>query len=395
MKITGIKLYPLTLRFKQVFEESFGTVGKVEKNVLIQIFTDEGIYGLGEAISLGPWYSVETQGSIMFLIKEYIGPKVLLGEDPFNVDKIWNGMDNVSTNNTVAKSCVDFALYDIMGKALGVPVYKLIGGKFADRIPMRWGIGNGSPEQMVEFALEGIDKGFRGLKIKCGIDVRKDIEIVKTLRKAIGDDVDLTVDVNQAYTPEQAIRLIKQMEEYNVLCVEQPVLAFDLDGLRRVRDNTTASIGLCEAGLTSYEIMKAIKKEAVDYVHLKIARSGGFYRGKQIVGMIRAANMSCTGSTQLGMGVELAADAHFAVATKQLGNPPYHIQGYGSGLMKLFNVSETTNITDDIVTKTPIIKDGYMYVPEDPGLGVEINPAGVEKYMEESPVVIGDCGASK
>ena len=392
MKIVGIKLYPLTLRFKQVFEESFGTVGAAEKNVLVQIFTDEGIYGLGEAISLGPWYSVESQGSIMFLIKEYIGPGVLMGEDPFNIDKIWNGMDRVATNNTVAKSAVDFALYDIMGKALGVPVYKLIGGKYTDKIPMRWGIGNGTPEEMVGFAEAGIKKGFRGLKIKCGIDFRKDIEIVKTIREAIGDDIDLTVDVNQAYTPEQAIRLINQMEKYNVLCVEQPVIASDLDGLRRVRDHTSASIGLCEAGLTPSEIMKAIKKEAVDYVHLKIARSGGFYVGKQIVGMIRAANMSCTGSTQLGMGVELAADAHFAFATEQLGNPPYDIQGYGSGLMKLFNVNDTSLIEGDIVTKTPLIKEGFMYVPEEPGLGVELNMDGVNNYLEGEPVIIGDCG---
>lgn len=395
MKITGIKLYPLTLRFRKVIEESFGAVGKEEKNVLVQIFTDEGITGLGEAVSLGPFYSSESQGTVTDIIKNYFAPKVLLGEDPFNIDKIINSMDRVATGHSIAKSSVDFALHDIMGKSLGVPVYKLIGGSYTDKLNLRWGVvGGEDPDKMASKSLEGVKEGYKAIKIKCGVSPKLDVECVRAVREAIGDDIDLTVDINQAYVPEQAIQIIRRMEKYNVLCVEQPVPQWDLEGLKRVRDNVEVAIGACESSYSIYDIMKILKMNAADVIHFKVARSGGFHRGKQIVNMVRAAGVSCTGSTQLGMGVEVACTAHFGVSNYQLGHEPYrNLGGYGSGLLALFNVGSTENIMDDIVTPTPLIKGGYLHVPRGPGLGVEINQTGLAKFMEGEPVEIGNCTA--
>ena len=395
MKIIGIKLYPLTLRFGKTIEESFGTVGKEEKNTLVQIFTDEGIYGLGEAVTLGPFYSSESQGTVMDLIANYLGPKVLLGENPFNVDKIVYAMERVATGHAIAKSAIDFALYDIMGKKLGVPVYNLLGGSYTEKIPLRLGVvGAGSPQKMAELSLEGVKEGYRALKIKCGVEPKRDVECVRAVREAVGEEIDITVDVNQAYTPGQAIRIIREMEKYNVLLVEQPVPQFDLEGLKRVRANVDTAIGACESSYTIYDIMKIIKLNAADVIQFKVTRSGGFYRGKQIVGMIRAAGMSVVGSTQLGMGVEVACTAHFAVSNCQLGHSPYERQGYGSGLLGLFNVLSTAGIKDDIVTPTPLIADGYLYVPQSPGLGVEINPDGLARFQEGAAVEIGECPTS-
>ena len=395
MKIVGIRLYPLTLRYKLTCEVSFGTHGIEEKNVLVQIFTDEGVSGLGEASTLGPFYSTETQATVIDLIANYFGPNVLIGEDPFNTDKIVYLMDRVATGHSIAKSSVDFALYDIMGKTLGVPVYKLIGGSYTEKIPLRWAVGGSDFSTMVEMCLKGIKEGYKVLKIKCGINPKRDVECVRVIREAIGSEIDLTVDVNQAYTPEQAIRIIKEMEQYNILYVEQPVAQFDIDGLKRVRDNVETGIGACEASYTIYDIMKIVKANAADFINFKVARSGGFYRGKQIVGMVNAAGLSCVGSTQLGMGVELACTAHFAVSSCLLGHAPYTGQGYGSGLMKLFNVISTVDIKDDIITPTPLIQGGYLYVPQSPGLGVELNPDGVDKFLDGTPVEIGECPNTK
>lgn len=395
MKIIGIKLYPLTLRFKKVIEESFGAVGKEEKNVLVQIFTDEAVTGLGEACTLGPFYSSESQGTVIDIIKNYFAPKVLLGEDPFNIDKIVNSMDRVATGHAIAKSSIDFALHDIMGKSLGLPVYRLIGGSYTDKLALRWGVvGGEDPDKMASKSLEGVKEGFKAIKIKCGIEPKFDVECVRAVREAIGDDIDLTVDINQAYVPEQAIQIIRRMEKYNVLCVEQPVPAWDFEGLKRVRDNVEVAIGACESSYSIYDIMKIVKMDAADVIHFKVARSGGFYRGKQVVNMVRASGISCTGSTQLGMGVEVACTAHFGVSNSQLGHEPYrNLGGYGSGLLALFNVASTENLKDDIVTPTPLIKGGYLHVPQGPGLGVEINPDGLQKFIDGEPIEIGQCSA--
>lgn len=390
MKITGLKIYPLTLNFGYIINESFGAVGREEKNVLLQICTNDNIYGLGEAITLGPFYSSESQGTVIDMIMNYFGPKVLIGEDPFNIDKIVYKMDKIVTGHSIAKTCVDIALHDIMGKSLNLPLYRIIGGKFRDKIPLRYGIGSGTPEQMAAMAKRGIDDGYKCIKMKCGMHPKEEIECVKAVREAIGDDNDITIDINQNFTPEQAIRWIRQVEKYNVLNVEQPVPKFDLYGLKRVRDNVETAIAACETGYTIEDVMTIIKADACDVLHFKVARSGGFYRSKQIVAMTRAAGMSVTGSTQLGMGVELAAMAHFAVSNISLGHDPYFAQGYGGGLLNLYDVVDTKGITDDIVSPTPLIEKGFLYVPEGPGLGVTLNPKGLERWQKGETITMGE-----
>ena len=173
MKIVGLEMIPLTMRFKGIIKESFGTVGAKEDNVVVKIYTDEGITGLGEGCTLGPFYCGESQETVMGIIGNHLYPKVLEGKDPFNIDPIHFEMDKVVYNNTVAKAAIDFALYDIMGKALNVPVYKLLGGRFADEIPLRGSVGIGKPEKMAELAKSIIEEGFGGIKMKVGLILLK------------------------------------------------------------------------------------------------------------------------------------------------------------------------------------------------------------------------------
>ena len=165
MKIIGLEMIPLTMRFKGTIKESFGTVGAKEDNVVIKIYTDEGITGLGEGCTLGPFYCGESQETVMGIIGHHLYPKVLEDKDPFNIDPIH---------------------FDIMGKTLNVPVYKLIGGRFADEIPLRGSVGIDQPEKMAEVAKSIIDEGFGGIKMKVGLNVAMDIKRVKAIREAIG-----------------------------------------------------------------------------------------------------------------------------------------------------------------------------------------------------------------
>jgi len=384
MKIIGIEIFPLTIRFQTVIEESFGTVGLREDDVVIKMYTDEGISGLGEASTLGPFYSGESQGTVIDIIANHLFPKVLVGENPFNLDLIHRKMDKVVYANTVAKSAIDFALYDIMAKSLGLPVYQLLGGCSMRKIPLRFAVGIDTPERMAKYAHEAVKAGFSGIKMKVGLEPAEDIKRVAAMRKAIGPNYIIDVDVNGAYLAKEAIETLTRMEEYSPLLVEQPVNRDDLEGMALVRRHVNIPIGACESALTLPQILRVIKMEAADFFNYKIDRSGGFFRGKQAVHMIDAAGLFAVGSEQLGFGIEVAAQAHFAASTSILKFPA----GFGAGLLKIVGQFDTKNMKGDITVNTPKIEKGCLEVPSGPGLGVELDHEAAEKYLTEGKTII-------
>jgi L-alanine-DL-glutamate epimerase-like enolase superfamily enzyme len=387
LKIIGIEVFPLSVSFGQVIEESFGTVGKREDDVVIKIYTDEGVTGLGEGNTLGPFYSGESQGTVIDIIANHLFPKVLEGENPFNIELIHQKMDRVVYGNSVAKSAVDFALHDIMGKSLGVPVYQLLGGCSGGKIPLRWSVGIGPAEEVAELALQGIRAGFQGIKMKVGLNPSEDVKLVEAIRKSIGPDLIIDVDVNGGYRPKEAIDTIKKMEEFGPLLIEQPVRRDDLESMAMVKRNVNVPIGACESALTLPQIMRVIKMEAADFFNYKIDRSGGFFRGKQAVHMIDAAGLFSVGSEQLGFGIIVAAQAHFAVSTPILKRPA----GYGVGLLKIAKRFDTKDMIGDIVINTPKIVNGHLEIPQGPGLGVELDEDAVKKYLTpgKSSLLVG------
>lgn len=391
MKIVGMEITPITLEWKKTIGESFGEVGKREDDVIIQIFTDSSLYGLGEAMTLGPYYGRESQGTVMSILAEHFWPKVLLDEDPFNIDLIHYRMDKTVSENSFAKTAADLALHDIVGKALNIPVCKLIGGSYTDKIALHWPIGIGPPKEIEEEVLRGMAAGFKAVKMKVGNDAKQDVEMVKTVREAVGPDVAIVVDANQAYDVKRAIRIIRQMEKYDIQRVEQPVHYKDLDGMAMVRRAVEVPIGACESAITPQDIIQIIKKDAADFLNFKVMRSGGFYPSKAIVQMATAAGIFCAGSTMLGMGIELAADAHFAASTIALGPSPYRFHGIASGILKLFNAVDSSGITRDIVNGTPTIANGFLTVPKASGLGITLNKENLNSYLTKGkkPIILG------
>jgi L-alanine-DL-glutamate epimerase-like enolase superfamily enzyme len=215
--------------------------------------------------------------------------------------------------------------------------------------------------------------------------------MVKTVREAVGPEVAIIVDANQAYDVKRAIQIIRRIEKYDVQRVEQPVHYKDLDGLAMVRRAVEVPIGACESAITQQDIIQIIKKEAADFLNFKVMRSGGFYPSKAIVQMAAAAGIFCAGSTMLGMGIELAADAHFATSTISLAPSPYKFHGIASGILKLFNTVDSTGITKDIVDGTPIISKGFLTLPKGSGLGIELNRDNLNSYLTKGkkPILVG------
>ncbi len=391
MKIVGVEVTPITFQWREVVQESFGAVGAREDDVIVEILTDQGIAGIGEAMTLGPLYSKESQGTVVAVITEHLAPRGLLGEDPFNIDLIYHKMNKLVSEHSIAKTAIDVALHDIMGKKLNVPVHRLIGGAYTDKLALHWALGMGTTEEMVADALKGVKAGFGTLKVKAGSDPRQDVAHIKAIREAVGPDIPVFVDFNTGYDVKTAIRVIREMEEYDIQRVEQPVHYRDLDGMATVRRAVDVPIGACESALTMCDVVQIIKKEAADFLNFKLMRSGGFYPSKAIVQMATAAGLFCASSTQLGSGVEVAADAHFATATIALAPPPYCFHGITSGLHRLFKTVDSSGIDKDIVDGTPTIANGFVSVPQGPGLGVTLNRANLNSYLTKGkkPVLVG------
>ena len=389
MKIIGLEMIPLTMRFKGTIKESFGTVGAKEDNVVIKIYTDEGITGLGEGCTLGPFYCGESQETVMGIIGHHLYPKVLEDKDPFNIDPIHFEMDKVVYNNSVAKAAIDFALYDIVGKTLNVPVYKLIGGRFADEIPLRGSVGIDQPEKMAEVAKSIIDEGFGGIKMKVGLNVAMDIKRVKAIREAIGSEPVIDVDINGAYTPKEAIYMLRRVSDCAPITVEQPVNRDDLKGMALVKKSVDLPIGACESALTLAQVMRVIQMDAADFFNYKTSRSGGIFPAKQAVRMIESAGLFVIASEQLGFGIEVTANAHFAISTPTLKWP----EGHAAGLMGMAGKFNTIDFDGDIVDNSPMVKNGKLQAPTGPGLGLNLVEDKWKRYLTSGKEIVrlGKC----
>jgi len=396
MKIIGIEMFPINIAFKRKVKTAFRGTGRdegvSEENVVLRIYTDEGITGLGEAGTWGVYYCGESQETVMDVIGYYLFPQVLEGENPFNIDLIHSKMDAAVLNNTVAKSAIDFALYDIMGKSLNVPVYQLIGGCHAEKFPVLAAVvGIDKPETMAKVAkdsLKNLGSEPRLFKIKLGLEYLKDVKRVEAIREAVGADHSLLLDCNGSLDVKQAIYFGQQVARFSPVFLEQPVDYDDLEGLAEVKRNVPIPVGACECALKIEDMMRVIRMDAADFFNFKIDRLGGIYKGKQAAGMIKAAGKWILQSGQVSIGIAAVARSHFSAAT-------YHMFPCTSGVSGVFSIypaSEREYIeVENVLIGGPKVEKGYASVPPGPGLGVELNEKALQRFIPSgrSPRFIG------
>ena len=396
MKIIGVEMFPINIAFKRKVKTAFRGTGRdegvSEENVVLRIYTDEGITGLGEAGTWGVYYCGESQETVMDVIGYYLFPQVLEGENPFNIDLIHSKMDAAVLNNTVAKSAIDFALYDIMGKSLNVPVYQLIGGCHAEKFPVIAAVvGIDKPETMAKVAkdsLKNLGSEPRLFKIKLGLEYLKDVKRVEAIREAVGADHSLLLDCNGSLDVKQAIYFGQQVARFSPVFLEQPVDYDDLEGLAEVKRNVPIPVGACECALKIEDMMRVIRMDAADFFNFKIDRLGGIYKGKQAAGMIKAAGKWILQSGQVSIGIAAVARSHFSAAT-------YHMFPCTSGVSGVFSIYPATEReyieVENVLIGGPKVEKGYASVPPGPGLGVELNEKALQRFIPSgrSPRFIG------
>ena len=356
MKIVDICTVPLKAKFRSPSRFALGTRTH-SFNVLVKIISDEGITGVGEACPL-PFWSSETGKSIVEAIENHLKP-VLIGKDPIHIASLINIMDRVLDGNNFAKAAVDIALYDLVGKALNVPVHVLLGGKYRDRVEVNSSVGIGSSEEMAQKCKEIVDKGFKFIKVYGGRDnLRDDIAHLEAIRKKIGYKIQIYLEINQQWNVSNALKSIRELQRFDLLFVEQPVPKWDLSGLKEVKDRSPVPVAADESVGSLQSVFQFASGRQADIINLYVQKTGGIYRTHQAISVLEAAGMQCFMGSLLELGIATAAAIHLACSIKDLKLPCYLVG--------------PERYLQDIVEPPLRISNGYIEVPTGPGLGVNL-----------------------
>jgi L-Ala-D/L-Glu epimerase len=374
LRITEVETIPLRIPFRHVLTESVGRYEEITP-VLVKLHTDGAVTGIGEVESY-PLYErdgVEPQAGVLSLLESGFAP-LLVGADPFQVEGLWARMDEVVKGHLWVKAGIDIALYDLMGKALDVPAYDLLGGACRRRHPVEgvgFGISLDEPEAVAEIAARAVARGFVELELKAGDeDPRRDVERVRLTRRAIGPDPRIKIDVNRGYDVRTAIRVITAMEEFGIDLVEQPIAAWDLDGLAMVRRAIRTPLVVDESVSSVHDLMAVIRHGAADGVHIKPTVKGGLTSARRLAALAEAAGLLIVPGTNVPTGVGMGAVHAFLAATRHV-----HRGIHGSPLDAL---------ADDVV-RAPIPPDTtWVEIGDRPGLGFELDEAKVARYRVTS-----------
>jgi L-alanine-DL-glutamate epimerase-like enolase superfamily enzyme len=306
-------------------------------NAIIQV-THNDYTGYGEA-SPSEYYG-ESQETVLACIALFAGN---LGNDPFEIEELHHRLDKIIRLHPSAKAAVDMAVYDIMGKMLGVPVYKLLGAT-AKRTPhTSFTIGLDTPAQMAKKAL--LAKDYPILKIKVG--TRHDLDIIKAIRDVT--NAVLRVDANAGWTPKEAIKNIEALLPYNIEFVEQPVASHDLKGLKMVRENSPLPIIADESCVTVEDIPRVA--DCVDGINIKLMKCGGILPALKMIHVARAHNLRIMLGCMIESSLAITAAAHL------------------TPLVDYADLDGHLLIDDDIYDGVKV-ENGKLVLPERPGLGV-------------------------
>jgi muconate cycloisomerase len=359
-----------------------GLTEPIGRYVLVRMTDTGGQVGWGEAPALKDWggefgrYFGESEAIVRLIIEKYLAP-VVAGIELGNVAELHARMDSVVKGYPYAKAAVEFAFYDLSSRAVDRPVYFLLGGKVRDRIPVTHSLGLISVADAEIEAAKVASEGVKTIKIKVGTDIRRDIEVVKAVRNAVGPDVELCIDANEGYkTPGEAIGAVREMEKYKLKYVEQPV--HGIEGLAAVARAIDQPVMADESAWNAHDVIQIIEKKAAQIVSIYTTKPGGLYKALEVNAVCRAAGIICNVNGSVETGVGNLANIQFAAAAPTVilscvvpvSTPQEAQHGQVGGIY----------YKDDLL-KTPFkLVDGAIEVPDGVGMGMEVDESKVEKY---------------
>ena len=356
MIITGIKTYLVDANVP----DSSGW--KARNWLFIKVFTDEGIYGVGE----GSGWPRVVETAVHDLTP------ILIGENPFAIEKLWqkmfiammgHGMTGVVGGG--ALSAIEMALWDIKGKALGLPVSDLLGGKIRDKVRLY------AHARSAQRARELVDRGYDGIKTG---GVTNPLSTVQAIRREVGPDIDIMVDIHGPpwLTTKDAIQMGQALEEYNLLFYEDPVAPENIEAIARVAAHVNLPIAAGERHAHIYGARELIEREIIDVIQPDTGRAGGLMQMKKIAALAEAHFITfAPHDGSLGPVAEIAA-AHLCATL-----PNFLI---------LEHLEDDVPQRFEVMQPQPTIVDGYLHVPDAPGLGIDIVEDAIAKYPSQGNI---------
>jgi len=340
----------------------------VDRSLLVQVFTDAGIVGMGEA---GLWAHHRTVKTAIEELAEYF-----VGQDPTRIDHHYGAVTrNAHFGGPVlhaALSSIDIALWDILGKSVDRPVHQLLGGTCRDRVRVFASISGETVEEHVENARRAVDEGYTSLRSmpflpgwEAGTSTQTigmAAEIVAAIREEVGYEVDLGVELHRNLGPDEAVLLAREIAPLRILYYEDPVAPESLAALKYVADRVDLPIAAGERGCSLYRFKELLDAAPVAMIRPDLSLAGGFTQGRKIAALAEAQFVNVFPHL-MGSQVNLAAFVQFGAAI-----PNYVLmEGQATGL-------------DDIVDRPLAVENGYVTVPDRPGIGIELREEMLDRY---------------
>lgn len=331
------------------------------EDVIVEISTDTGEKGYGEAPPTGV-ITGDTTGAILGALRDHIIP-TLMGRDVDDLENLMIDLNRCVVKNSSAKAAVDMALWDLYGKLYRIPVYKMLGGSRKNLVTDIT-ISVNPPEVMAEDARNAVGRGYDTLKMKVGIDPALDVTRLTAVREAVGPDVKIRIDANQAWNARQAIRILDQMQNKGLdieLC-EQPVPAHDLDGLRYVTERSIVPVLADESVFSPEDALTILQTHAADLINIKLMKCGGIYNALKIAAAAELYGAECMIGCMLEAKVSVNAAVHL---------------GCAKGVITRVDLDGPVLCTEDPVQGGAVFREKDITVSDDPGLGIR----GVDGVM--------------
>jgi len=369
VRATGMTLWVVENRIAMKRSQGIGSIDKTSRRVLIRIDTDAGVCGYGEA---APWAVFSgTVESAATGLAGYFWPQVK-GAGIADIPKIIKACERAAVGHPEAKAAIEMALYDIVGKAAGLPIYQLLGGKARDRIPLSFSLANPDLAADLDLASAMYGEGVRIFKIKTGfMQHRNDLKRVETIRTSLADDVDLRIDYNQGLDAFGAVSKLRDMEAFRLTFIEQPVPADQWASMAELTRRVDTPILADESVFNPATAQSAVFERIASAFSVKIIKAGGLVAARAIATIAEQAGLPCYGGTLWEGAIALNAGAHLIAATGNISlGCEFYMPRY------VFAPEEL---------EAPLnLREGYVYPAEGPGLGIEIDEDVIARTAVET-----------
>ena len=355
-KIAAVEVHLVSAPVAEGFADSTRKVETIGYTI-VRVTTDQGLEGFGIT-----YHEVGGEAT-RSLIDTNIAPR-LIGRDPFETEALWQEffayLRGVGRKGLTfcALSAVDIALWDLKGKILGMPLYRLLGGN-NPRVPVyaSGGWTSFSDEQLAADSKAKVERGYRVVKVKVGVEggnnPRRDLKRIRMVREAIGPEAGLLIDANNCWDAATAIQFANNVRDCDIMFFEEPVFADDIPGLARFRRGTDIPLATGEHEYTRFGVRDLVLHEAADVVQVDVTRVGGYTELLKVVAITQAWNLKFAPHAMEHMHMHLVAAAPNAMFVERL------------------DIFE--KITGEVFVNAPVPVDGYMEIPDRPGLGLELN----------------------